>query len=123
MEANLGKILLAEDDKIMRSMLLDSLEHMGHTVHDAENGEIAWELWQKESYDLLITDINMPKLNGIDLLKKIRTKSTLFPVIVITGVYLESAENQALESGASALLYKPFKMKDLYEAINRFAVL
>ncbi|MCL2065421.1 MAG: response regulator [Candidatus Cloacimonetes bacterium] len=118
----MGKILLAEDDSIMRSMLFDSLEHFGHEVEAAENGEIAWELWNQGSFDLLITDINMPKLNGIDLLKRIRAKNSSFPVIVITGVYLESAENQALGSGASALILKPFKMKDLYEAINKLSL-
>ena len=118
----MGKILLAEDDHILRSMLVDSFEQFGHEVKAAENGEIAWDLWNSEDFDILVTDINMPKMNGITLLKNIRDLNASFPVVIITGVPLESAETQAHEYGASAILYKPFKMKALFDTINKLLI-
>jgi len=116
----MAKILLAEDDNILRTMMIDSLEFQGHEVDGAEDGEEAWHLWRLGEYDILITDINMPKMNGIDLLKNIRELNKTFPIIVITGVYFESAEKQAIDFAANMIMYKPFSMKKLFEAVNKF---
>ena len=115
----MGKILLAEDEKILRTMINDSLSHFNHEVDEAENGEIAWKLWNSNQYDLLITDINMPLLGGIDLLKRIREKDAYFPVIMMTGVFFESVDDQIKDSDVSALLLKPFKLKDLIQTIEK----
>lgn len=114
------KILIAEDEKVMRHMLTDFLENFDYEIVQAENGLIAWKLWKEFDYNLLITDINMPVLNGIDLLKKIKAENDSFPVIVITGVSVESAKLNALNNGADAFLSKPFKMKSLLEIIRKF---
>jgi len=114
-------ILIAEDEEVMRSMLVDYLEDAGYTVHDAENGSLAWDLYTNNVCDLLITDINMPQLNGIDLLKKIKLNDRAFPVIVVTGVTTESLKKDAITFGADALLSKPFKMKDLIDIITELS--
>ena len=114
----MGKILLAEDEKILRTMMVDSLTHFGHEVDEAENGAIAWDLWNANQYDLLITDINMPLLGGIELLKKIREKDTVFPKIMMTGVFFESVDDHIKGSDVNALLLKPFKLKSLIDTIN-----
>lgn len=112
------KILIAEDEKVMRYMLSDFLQNFNFEIIQAENGEIAWKLWNEIQCDLIITDINMPHMNGIELLKNIKKKQQDFPVIVITGVSVESAQANAIENGADAFLTKPFKMKTLVEIIN-----
>ena len=63
------KILVAEDEKVMRYMIRDFLESFGFEVILADNGLEAYVLWKQYSPDLVLTDINMPKMNGIDLLK------------------------------------------------------
>jgi DNA-binding response OmpR family regulator len=112
------KILIAEDDDAMRSMLVDYLEDIGYDIIEAENGEIAWSLWNKEKSDLLVTDINMPHLNGIELLKNIKSVDSSFPVIVVTGVTIDKAQDEAIAHGADFFLGKPFKMKELLEKIK-----
>ena len=115
------KILIAEDEVAMRSMLVDFLSDCDYEVLEAENGQVAWELWNKNKCNLLITDINMPLLNGIDLLKKIKLVDKNFPVIVVTGVTIENARSEAVAFGADAFLAKPFKMKDLLVKINELS--
>ena len=112
------KILIAEDDTIMRSMMTDFLEHWDFEVTALEDGDLAWEHWNNYSFDILITDINMPRMNGIELLKRVREQNINFPVIVMTGVPLESAKNKAIEYGATELIYKPFKMLALLNSVN-----
>jgi len=110
-------LLIAEDEDVMRSMLVDYLEDVGYTILEAENGAVAWEMWSNNKCDLLITDINMPNLNGIELLKKIKATDRAFPVIVVTGVTTESLKKEAITYGADTLLAKPFKMKELIDKI------
>ena len=115
----MSKILIAEDDNILRNMLIDFLTHFDHDVTGAEDGSIAWGLWQAGEYDILVTDINMPNMNGIELLKNIKGVNPKFPIIVITGVHLESIEMNASDQGADDFLIKPFKMKDLVQSITK----
>ncbi len=113
------KVLIAEDEKVMRFMIIDFLENFDIEVMQAENGLDAYVLWKKEKPDLLLTDINMPKMNGIDLLKKVKEHNPDFPVIVMTGVSIDTAKNLAKEYKADAILEKPFKMKDLMSIIHK----
>ena len=111
-------ILIADDEVTIRTMLKDWLESFDYNILTAEDGQAAWEVWNENTCDLLITDINMPRMNGIELLQKIKEKNKDFPVIVITGVSVSSAELQSKDFGADAYLIKPFKMKDLYQKID-----
>ena len=113
----MAKVLIAEDERVMRFMITDFLQNFDIEVLQAENGLDAYVLWKNENPDLLLTDINMPKMNGIDLLKKVKEKNPDFPVIVMTGVNVDTAKNLAQECHANAILEKPFKMKDLMALI------
>jgi CheY-like chemotaxis protein len=113
------KILIAEDEKVMRSMLADYLENFDYELLLAEDGQIAWDIWNNTACDLLISDINMPNMGGIDLLRNIKQTDPNFPVIIITGVNVENAQGIALDNGANAFLIKPFKMKALMDEINK----
>ena len=99
-------------------MLTDFLENFNYEITQADNGLEAWVLWKNNEFDLLITDINMPKMNGIELLKRVKEVNKSFPVIIITGVSVETAKLNATENGADAFLVKPFKMKQMLDKIN-----
>ena len=113
------RILIAEDEKLFRIMLSDFIEQFDYEVVAAEDGAMAWDLFNKSEFDLVITDINMPNMNGIELLKRVRSVKPDLPLIVITGVSLESVHTSAKDYGASDLLIKPFKMKDLLGSVSR----
>lgn len=117
--SDIKKILVAEDEKVMRFMLVDFLENFHYQVIQAENGKKAWDMYNQESPDLLISDINMPHLSGIELLQKIKEKDRFFPVIIITGVSVDTAQVTAVECKADGFLAKPFKMKELMELIDK----
>jgi len=112
------RILIAEDERIFRTMLSDFIEQFDYEVVSAEDGAVAWNLFNEMDIDLVITDINMPNMNGIELLKRIKGVNPKLPIIVITGVSLESAQTSARDYGANDLLIKPFKMKDLLVVVN-----
>jgi len=112
------KILIAEDEKVMREMLVDYLSMFDYEIDQAENGKVAWEKWNQAKYNLVVSDINMPEMSGIDLLKNIKTADNTFPVILITGVTIEKARKSAEDYKADAFLSKPFKIKELLATIE-----
>ena len=117
------KVLIAEDEKVMRFMITDFLESFDYEVTQAENGLIAYKLWQEIKPDILISDINMPVMSGITLLQRIKDLNPDFPVILITGVSVDTAKKLANDYKADAFLAKPFKMKELLEKIKQLTTL
>ncbi|HLG29140.1 MAG TPA: response regulator, partial [Candidatus Brocadiales bacterium] len=89
-----AKILVIEDDKSMRDFLKDFLELEGYSVHAAVNGREGLETIEKESFDLVITDVVMPEVDGVEVLRAIKGGSIETSVIVITG---HSSIRQAVE--------------------------
>lgn len=111
------KVLVTEDEKVMRFMITDFLESFNYEVHQAENGLIAYKLWQEIKPDIIITDINMPVMNGISLLQRVKEINAKFPVVLITGVSVDTAKKLAQDYKADGFLAKPFKMKELVDLI------
>lgn len=114
-------ILLIDDDSRVRRLLKRSLTLHDHTVVEAHNGQEGWECFTErpEGFEAIITDIEMPELNGIDLLKRFRTKGYLTPVIVMTGHKDIEYSIQVLRLGAFDFLLKPFQFRDLLEALEK----
>ncbi len=112
-------ILLAEDDEIMRISVSDRLKQQGWQIDEAEDGVIAATMMGKKQYDLVVSDIRMPGLDGINLLKKINEHSRGTDVIMMTAY--GSVENaiDCLKIGASDYILKPFDMDDLIIRIQR----
>lgn len=79
------RILVVDDEPDIRLLYEELLEEAGYEVNTAHDGAMAWELLQKYDYDLLITDNQMPKLSGIELLEKLSSNSQLLPAIMVTG--------------------------------------
>lgn len=104
------KILVIDDDAVIRLVVKRSLNKMGYDVEVAKNGEEGWEKISQEKPDLVITDIMMPKLGGLELLKLIRTTPTTkaLPVLCITGNEETETKQHAISLGATGWIQKPF---------------
>ena len=118
----MSRILLAEDDEDMRRFLVKALERAGYEVSDFDNGASAYERLREEPFSLLLTDIVMPEMDGIELLMAVRKHHPALRVIAMSGGgrtgqmdFLGSAE----KLGASAVLQKPFTFDGLTTAIAR----
>lgn len=109
------RILLADDDTIFRSLMVDILEGGGHAVLEAENGLVAWERLQAEGADLAVLDVNMPELDGVELLRLIRADERFknLPVLVLTIGFVAEELVQQYDPSITDYLTKPFETGDL----------
>jgi DNA-binding NtrC family response regulator len=111
-----SNVLVIEDMPIMRDMLCDMLcERWCVGVRSAEEG---LELLGRQTFDLLITDIKLPGMSGIDLLRFLKSALPMLPVIVITGGHEELREADFLDMGAIAYLEKPFTVDEFERAVG-----
>jgi putative nucleotidyltransferase with HDIG domain len=111
------RILIVDDDYYFRTVLEKNLIRRGHRAGCAENAKNAQQIIGLEEYDLVISDIRMPDMDGIELLKWIKANHPKIPVILMTGFSEIEETHQAVELGASGFLAKPFKTEDLIETI------
>lgn len=112
------KILIVDDEEAMRMALVDSLTTSGYHVKAAANGEEALELFQKDTYAVVVSDIRMPKMSGLDVLKRIKKISPQTPVILITAYGTVKTAVEAMKEGATEFLMKPFSLDELDFTIN-----
>lgn len=112
-------ILLAEDDDSMRRFLTKALERAGHEVVSASQGDEALTELQLREFDLLLTDIVMPVMDGIELARKAAEIDPAMKIMFITGfaAVALNAQNAAMED--ATVLSKPFHLKDLVNEIDR----
>ncbi len=115
------KILLAEDTKDMNRVLTVALEHEGHSVDSAFDGEQALNFIETNGYDALILDIMMPKIDGIQALKTIRAENITTPVLMLTAKAEIDDRVEGLDAGADDYLTKPFAMKELLARVRAMA--
>jgi len=106
-------ILVVDDDPSMRMALSESLVSCGHTVETANDGMDALRKFKKGGFEMVITDIRMPKMNGIDVLKSVKAASPETPVIVITAYGTVNTAVEAMKEGAVDFIMKPFSLDDL----------
>ena len=114
-------ILLVDDDANHRMSLRDLLEVEGFRCEETEDGEKAEEKLATDSFDLVITDLNMPGVNGFDLLMAMAESDMLetTPVMVITGNLNEDIRKDVLGYGAAAVLFKPYQPTDLLSIVAK----
>jgi len=112
------KILLAEDEKALSDAEVAVLRHFGYEVTPAYDGEAAWESAQADSYDCIVLDIMMPKMDGIEVLKKIRASGDVTPVIMLTAKTEVDDRITGLDAGADDYLTKPFAMGEFLARIR-----
>ncbi len=107
------RILVIEDDEEMRALLKDFFLEEGFETDSVSNGSEAFRKLVKESFVLVITDIRMPGLTGLDILPGIRKLQPEVPIIVITAFGSEEIRQRVLERGATAYLEKPIHFNTL----------
>ena len=115
----MNRILVIDDEQSMRDFLSIMLKKEGYEVFAAENGEHALKAIQTEIYDLVITDVKMPKVDGIEVLRTIKEVSPETVVIVITAFATTDAAVQAMKLGAYDYITKPFKVDEIKLIIQK----
>ncbi|QKF78335.1 response regulator transcription factor [Arcobacter defluvii] len=111
------KILYVEDDEIARENGIEYLENFFETIYEASDAIIALQLYEKYKPDIIITDIQMPKLNGLEFVKRIRQKDKKTQIIVITAFCDKEYLLKAIELQLVKYLVKPVKEKEFEEAL------
>ena len=110
--------LLIEDDSRISEFVVRGLEEQGHTVALAASGETARDLLAAGEWDIILMDIMLPGIDGVQLIKMIRYKHDLTPILVLSALGDADDKVTALDSGADDYLVKPFHFKELLSRIN-----
>ena len=113
------KILIVDDNPNMSSLLAEMLEVFDYESLRAGDGLEAIEKVEKNDISLVITDMRMPKMSGLDLLQKIKEKRPDLPVVVISGYALDDEGSNLLSNMADGFLNKPFKMSDIEQLLKQ----
>lgn len=113
------KILIVDDNPNMSSLLSEMLEVFDYESIRANNGMEAIDKVEKNDISLVITDMRMPKMSGLDLLQKIKEKKPDLPVVVISGYALDDEGSNLLSNLADGFLNKPFKMSDIERLLKQ----
>lgn len=112
------KILVVEDEEAIRKNYIIFLKMFFKEVYEADDGEKAYNLYKSEKPDIMIVDINIPKLNGLELIKKIREKDFTTKIIILTAHSDKYFLFEAIELKLIKYLVKPVSRKDLNEALD-----
>ena len=120
------KILIVDDSSTMRRIIGNVVQQLGVPKEDfdeAEDGVVAWDMCQKNKYDVILTDWNMPNMNGLELVKHIRSAGSQHlktPTIMITTEGGKSEVIIALKAGVNNYIVKPFNAPTLKEKLDPF---
>ncbi|MDD5141664.1 MAG: response regulator [Verrucomicrobiales bacterium] len=112
------RILVVEDDAVIRRLNTKVLVDSGYEVDAAENGAVAWDALQLNGYDLVITDNKMPKVSGVDLIKKLYAAHMSLPVIMVSGTMPAEELKQSPWLQIKATLDKPYSIADLLSTVK-----
>src|SRR5687768_13537331 len=110
----MAKLLVVDDEKNLRLVIQKEMSRVGHLVETAPDGEAAWEILEARDFDVLLCDINMPRLDGMALLRRLREKSANPPeIIMLTGQGTVETAIEAMKLGAYDYLTKPYRIAEL----------
>lgn len=112
------RILVVEDERKLAADLARALAGAGHVIEEARDGEQAWFLGDTEDYDLVILDLGLPKLDGMQVLKRWRKNERTMAVLVLTARDSWSEKVEAIDIGADDYLTKPFRMEELLARVR-----
>lgn len=115
------KILVIDDDERVRTLLRDILLLGGYQVIEASDGNSGVNYLEKGSFDMVMTDLGMPGMNGWEVAKLIKTKTPQVPVFLITGWGINLDKEKIDESGVDLIISKPFQVNEILEAVHLFS--
>ena len=121
MNTTLMKILIVDDDEVMRKLLLEVLEKEGYCVQLAASGEAAAELIRAEKFPIVITDVRMLEIDGMAVLREVKKTNAKSVVIMMTGFGSMEGAVEAIKEGAFDYISKPFKLNELKTVVSRAA--
>lgn len=113
------KILLVEDDIMLNEMITEYITSTGHVIKNAKTGMESLEILEKEKFDLLILDINLPDIDGFTILEKMHEQKRMVPTIYISALIDIEEISRAFDLGCFDYLKKPFHLKELTLRINK----
>jgi response regulator RpfG family c-di-GMP phosphodiesterase len=114
-----ARILVVDDEKVIREILADFLTMEGYVVHAVEDGALALEELHKRSYNLVISDLKMPNLTGLELIQKIGEESIPVITVIMTGFGTVETAIEAMKKGAYDYILKPFKVEEVIHIVQR----
>lgn len=112
------KILIVEDDERISDAIAEELTDQNYAVEIASNGEAAWDLVEAFTYDLILLDVMLPKLNGLDFCRQLRTAGYSIPVLMLTARDTTHDKVLGLDAGADDYLVKPFELQELLARVR-----
>jgi DNA-binding NtrC family response regulator len=115
------RALIVDDNVPMADVLADMLEVFSFGSIKVQDGETALRSLHEEKVDLVITDLRMPKMSGVELLRSIKAQSPELPVVVISGYSLSDEDDRTVTEIADGFLNKPFKMEDIRKLLDQLS--
>lgn len=112
-------VLIVDDESSIRELIYDGISDHAKSIYQAENGEEALELLRQKDIDIVFSDVKMPNLDGVELLKKIRENGSDVVYILVTGYSDKDIATSALKWGAYDIIEKPFKLSELVATYDR----
>lgn len=116
--AEVAAVLIVEDDRMTRAYLRDALEPEGYRLFEAANGETGLSLLETVHPSVVLLDLMMPVLSGLEVLRRMRERHSSVPVVVVSSMDTESLIAAALEAGARGFIGKPFHPLEVVEAVR-----
>ena len=118
----MAKILVVDDERNLRIVVQKEMGRQGHDVETASDGEAAWSLLEEQNFDVMLCDINMPRIDGIELLRRLKAKTQYPPeVIMLTGQATVENAIEAMKLGAYDYLTKPYRITELSALVGQAA--
>ncbi len=114
-----AKVMLVDDEEIVCKRLKTALEKDGYSIDVFQDGESAVQRLSREQYDIVVTDVRMEDVNGLDVLEAARKGSPRTKIIMITGFATAEIAREAQAKGAFAFIAKPFRPKDLRALLEK----
>lgn len=117
----MAKILVIDDELVLCELMKDFLEASGHSVQTADNAMAGLKMLREGGFELMLCDVNMPGLSGLELLRLVRGDPAFktLPVLMCTARDMMGEVDQAFETGANGYVVKPFDMKSLNESVTK----
>jgi two-component system, OmpR family, KDP operon response regulator KdpE len=117
-----GNIMIVDDSKVNRDFLRAVFLTAGYKVTEAVRGGEALEMIETDAPDLMILDLNMPGIGGLETLRSIKAKGFTFPVIIFTSDSREEIRLKCIDAGATEILVKPSKPNFMLSLVNKYIV-